>query len=196
VTGSEHTETFGAERGSSESVRGDEKELDLDAVYRLHAADVSRWIRQLSRHDDVSDLLHEVFVVAKRRSADFRGDASVRTWLYAIAVRVVSGWRRKQRLRRLFFREPMHDETVPEAIEPTTPFSVVASRRATQAVNRVLDGLSERDRTLIVLFELEGMNAAEIQAVLGLSPNGVWVGLHRARKRFREIFVDLYGSKE
>jgi RNA polymerase sigma-70 factor, ECF subfamily len=196
VTTSEQTQTLDSDCDSGESVRHEDGVFDLDSAYRLHGSDVSRWIRRLSGRDDVSDLLHEVFVVAQRRSAQFRGDASVRTWLYAIAVRVVSGWRRKQRLRRLFFLQTKHDETVPEPIDPATPFSVVASKHATQAVNRVLDELSERDRTLIVLFELEGLSAVEIQVVLGLKPNGVWVALHRARKRFRRVFVDLYGSKE
>jgi len=196
VTGSEHTQTFAAERDSGEHVHPATEDFDLDTAYRLHAPDVSRFIRRLSGHDDAADLLHEVFAVAQRRSADFRGDASVRTWLYAISVRVVSGWRRKQRLRRLFFLEPKHDEAVPEPIDPATPFSIVASKHAVRAVNRVLERLSERDRTLILLFELEGQSAAEIEVVLGLTPNGVWVALHRARARFRKIFVDLHGSKE
>ena len=196
MTSSEHTQTFGAARGSGEHARRDGEVFDLDAAYRLHAADVSRWLRQLARKRDVSDLLHEVFVVAHRKSGDFRGDASVRTWLYAIALRVVSAWRRKQRLRRLFFLESQRDDDVPEPIDPKTPFSVVASKHATEAVNRVLERLSERDRTLIVCFELEGLSAAEVQTILGLTSNGVWVAHHRARKRFRKLFVDLYGSKE
>jgi RNA polymerase sigma-70 factor (ECF subfamily) len=195
VTGSEHTQTFGAE-GADESVHEEGAGFDLDAAYRAHAADVSRWIRQLSRRDDVADLLHEVFVVAQRRRTDFRGDASVRTWLFAIAVRVVAGYRRKQKLRRLFFMEPRVSDEPPEVVDPRTPLSAVSSRRATEAVNRVLERLSERDRTLIVSFELEGLSATEIQKILGLSANAVWVGLHRARKRFRKVFVELYGFKE
>lgn len=196
MTTSEHTDVIGTGPESEEDVHHVGESFDLDAVYRLHASDVSRWLRQLAHRDDVSDLLHEVFVVAQRRSADFRGDASVRTWLYAIAVRVVAGFRRKQRLRRLFFLEPKPDEAPPEPIDEKTPFSAVASKRASEAVHRVLDRLSERDRMLIVLFEIEGQSAAEIQVIAGLTPNGVWVALHRARRRFKEIFVDLYGSKE
>jgi RNA polymerase sigma-70 factor (ECF subfamily) len=196
VTGSEHTQTFGADHGADESVSEEAAGFDLDQAYRAHAADVSRWIRQLARHDDVSDLLHEVFVVAQRRRAEFRGDASVRTWLYAIAVRVVAGFRRKQRLRRLFFLEPTPADEVTEVIDPTTPLSTISSKRATESVNRVLERLSERDRILIVSFELEGLSATEIQDILGLSANAVWVGLHRARKRFRKVFVELYGAKE
>jgi RNA polymerase sigma-70 factor (ECF subfamily) len=195
VTSTKHTQTFGTSASADESVHEELTGFDLDSAYRAHAADVSRWIRRLSHRDDVSDLLHEVFVVAQRRRADFRGDASARTWLFAIAVRVVSSFRRKQKLRRLFFLE-RHADDPPEAVDPATPFSVVNSRRATEAVNRVLERLSERDRTLIVSFELEGLSAAEIQEILGLSVNAVWVGLHRARARFRQVFIELYGGNE
>jgi RNA polymerase sigma-70 factor (ECF subfamily) len=196
VTTSERTHAIDGPE-SEEAVRLEhDTGFDLDAAYRHHASDVSRWLRQLARRDDVSDLLHDVFVVAQRRSSDFRGDASPRTWLYAIAVRVVSSHRRKQRLRQLFFLDPKSDAAVPEPIDEKTPFSAVASKRASNAVHRVLDRLSERDRLLIVLFEIEGLSAAEIQIIAGLKENAVWVQLHRARKRFKQIFVDLYGSKE
>ena len=196
MTTSEQTHAIDAGPESEDGVRHEHAGFDLDAAYRHHASDVSRWLRQLARRDDVSDLLHEVFVVAQRRSTDFRGDASPRTWLYAIAVRVVSSHRRKQRLRRLFFLDPKPGEAVPDPIDEKTPFSAVASKRASEAVHRVLDRLSERDRLLIVLFEIEGQSAAEIQVIAGLTQNAVWVQLHRARKRFKQIFVDLYGSKE
>jgi RNA polymerase sigma-70 factor (ECF subfamily) len=196
VTGSDPAHTFEAARGPGERPRDGEAGLDLDTAYRLYASDVSRWLRQLAGMSDVSDLLHEVFVVAQRKSAGFRGEASVRTWLYAIAHRVVSGWRRKQRLRRLLFWEPQAGADMPEAIDTSTPFSELSSRHATHVVKRVLERLSERDRTLIICFEIEGLSAAEIQTIVGLSPNAVWVALHRARERFRKIFVDLYGSEE
>ena len=196
MTTSDQTHAIDAGPESEDDVRHGERGFDLDVAYRRHAPDVSRWLRQLTRRDDVSDLLHEVFLVAERRRADFRGDASVRTWLYAIAVRVVAGFRRKQRLRRLFFLDPKPDDVVPEPIDERTPFTAVVSKRANEAVHRVLDQLSDRDRLLILLFEIEGLSAAEIQIVAGLTQNGVWVQLHRARKRFKEIFVDLYGSKE
>jgi RNA polymerase sigma-70 factor (ECF subfamily) len=196
VTGSGRAQTYDSGEHSGDGVARAEETFDLDVAYRLHAADVSRWLRRISRQDDVSDLLHEVFVVAQRRSREFRGDASARTWLYAISLRVVAAWRRKQRLRRFFFLEPKDARNVPEPIEPSTPFTAVEAKRATEAVHRVLDALSERDRTLILLFELEGLSAVQIQSILGLSSNGVWVALHRARKRFKDAFVELYGVKE
>ncbi len=159
--------------------------VDLDRAYREHAGRVSRWARRLSGSEDVSDLLQEVFEVAQRRLSSFRGDAQLTTWLYAITVRVVSNRRRKARLRRLLFLEA-RVELEPEVVE--TPVDSLNRRQATHLVYSVLDGLSERDRTLLILFELERLEIVEIAAILSLTENNVSVALHRARERFRIRF--------
>lgn len=180
---------------TSEGRRSDESELD--ALYRAHAADVSRFIRRLWGPNDTADLLHEVFLVAQRRWGDFRGSSSARTWLYAIALRVVVARRRKRRIRQLLFLEKRTDAE-PDALAEhvATPERLAERDEATRQVHAVLERLSERDRTLILLFELEGMPASSIATVTGTSENAVWVGLHRARTRFRTTFMALYGESE
>jgi RNA polymerase sigma-70 factor (ECF subfamily) len=159
--------------------------IDLDRVYREHAAQVSRWVRRLSGPGDPSDTLQEVFEVAQRRLPSFRGDSQITTWLYAITVRVVSSRRRKARLRRLLF---LNFTAEPSATEPVeTPQDNLDRQRASNVVYGVLDRLSERDRTLLILFELERLSSQEISDILQISSNNVAVGLHRARARFRAL---------
>lgn len=79
--------------------------LTLDAVYRAHAADLSRFIRRHDATDETADVLHEVFLVVRRKLPEFRGESSLRTFLYSIALRVVVARRRKRKLRRLLFLE-------------------------------------------------------------------------------------------
>ena len=73
---------------SSETTPTGEEPLrapDLDAIYRAHAGTVARWAAKLAGPgNDVEDLVHEVFLVARRRLPEFRGDAKVTTWLYRI----------------------------------------------------------------------------------------------------------------
>src|SRR5687767_6816248 len=103
---------------------------DLAEIYRAYAPDVSRWARRLRGPGaDVDDLVHEVFLVAHRRLREFRGEARISTWLYAITVRVVQGQRRKERwlrwlsLGRLPLAEPL---------SPPTPLEAFETRRATE----------------------------------------------------------------
>jgi RNA polymerase sigma-70 factor (ECF subfamily) len=192
-------ELFGSRDDEPERIRAEDHPhgSDLDAVYRAHAGELSRFIRRIWGQPDTADLLHEVFLVAQRRWSEFQGSASARTWLYAIALRVVVARRRKRRLRRVLFWE-RSDEAAPDPFSEhvATPERLLERDEATRQVHAVLEKLSERDRTLILLFELEGMPASAIADVLGTSENAVWVGLHRARARFRASFIVLYGGSD
>jgi RNA polymerase sigma-70 factor (ECF subfamily) len=142
----------------------------------------------------VEDLLQEVFLVVQRRLSSFRGEAALTTWLYAITVLVVSGRRRKERWRSMLWRraEPelklQHDPELPALSES------FERAEASRQVYSVLNEMSERDRTLLILFELERLSGAEIAEIVGIKEANVWVGLSRARARFRKAFERRYGA--
>jgi RNA polymerase sigma-70 factor, ECF subfamily len=163
--------------------------LDLGEIYRAHAATVWRWSRRLLGSErDLEDVLHEVFLVAHRRLADFDGQARVTTWLYAITVRVVQHRRRKDRWSRWWKGDRDRDQPEVAARGPT-PLEALEQRRASELVYRILDSLRERDRTVLILYELEGLSGAEVATITGQSLASVWVRLHRARGRFLEAMT-------
>lgn len=174
--------------------------LELDAIYREHSEAVSKWVRRLwgpgaaSGVVDVEDLLHEVFLVVQRRLSSFRGDSALTTWLYGITVLVVSGRRRKESWRRLLWRraEPeLQLEHEPDAPGVQQDFD---RAEASRLVYAVLNALSERDRTMLILFELERLPGAEIAAILNMREPNLWVALTRARARFRTAFERRFGD--
>lgn len=168
-------------------VEGDAGPLDLDEVYRTHAATVARWISHLGGPSaDVDDLVHEVFLVAERRLAEFRGDAKVTTWLYRITERVVRGRRRNDRIRRWLGRTRRVDMERAVATGQLTPIEELERRRSADTVYRILDRMPDKYRDVLVLFELEGASGEEIAAMTGRKLATVWVHLHRARRQFLE----------
>ena len=151
---------------------------DLDAVYRLHVDRVARWVARLvGPSAAVDDLVQDVFVRVQHLLPSFRGDAKLTTWLYRITENVVRNHRRKERLRRLL------GVPVPERAS-AAPLEALERREASCLVYRILDRLRERDRNLIILFELEQLSGEEIAELTGTTVGAVWVGLHRARARF------------
>ncbi len=161
--------------------------FDLTEVYREHAETVSRWVRRLVGSESESeDVLHDVFLVVQRKLPGFRGEAQLTTWLYAITVRVVQDRRRRGRWRQwLPFGATAEDEL---PTETPNPLQALESQQAAELTYRLLDGLRENDRTVLILFELEGLSAEQIATVTGTSRTNVWVRLHRARNRFRAAF--------
>jgi RNA polymerase sigma-70 factor, ECF subfamily len=162
--------------------------LSVGELYREHAATVSRWVRRLLGPDgEVDDLVHEIFLVVQRRLPEFRGDARITTWLYAITVRMAQSRRRRDRWRRWVpGLKPGPLGAI--ACEAPSPLQVLESRRAVELTYELLDSLAERDRTLLILFELEGLSGEEIAAITGMPLPNVWVQLHRARARFARSF--------
>jgi RNA polymerase sigma-70 factor (ECF subfamily) len=176
--------------------------LELDAIYREHAAVVSKWVRRLwgprgeSGVIDVEDLVHEVFLIVQRRLSSFRGDSALTTWLYGITVLVVSGRRRKESWRRLLWRKA--EPELQLDYDPDAPAVQQDFERAeaSRLVYAVLNELSERDRTMLILFELERLPGAEIAVIMKLSEPNLWVALTRARARFRKVFERRFGDAD
>jgi RNA polymerase sigma-70 factor (ECF subfamily) len=154
--------------------------FDSAALYRQHAPRVARWVVQLGGPEmDAEDAVQEVFLLAHRERASFRGEAQVTTWLYRITLNVVRHHRRSQR-RRLWLSGSA-DDVAGHLASPTTPVDELEQRRSCERLRRALARLSERDRTIIIMFELDGFSGQEIAERTATRPATVWVRLHRAR---------------
>jgi RNA polymerase sigma-70 factor (ECF subfamily) len=175
--------------------------LELEAIYREHSATVSKWVRRLwgpgtaGGTVDAEDLLQEVFLVVQRRLGSFRAEAALTTWLYGITVLVVNGRRKKERWRRFLWRRAEPELQLEQAEAPGAQADFERAE-ASVLVYSVLNQLRERDRTLLILFELERLPGAEISAIVGISEPNVWVALTRARARFKQEFERRYGDFE
>jgi len=119
---------------------------------------------------DRDDLFQDIFLAVWRALPAFRGDASVRTWLYRIAHNVALTWRARDRRRR--FRESPLENEIDSGAE-------MDLRRL--ALKRAVAAMPPGDRTLILLW-LEGLSAAEIEEVTGIRAATVAVRLSRIRK--------------
>jgi RNA polymerase sigma-70 factor (ECF subfamily) len=163
----------------------------LASIYRDHADDVAAWARRLGGPElDVEDIVHEVFLVVQRRLPEWRGEAKITTWLYEITLRVVSDRRRRWRWPRLGGRGSRAADDAPQlAADEPDALAMLERREATAALYRLLDGIGEKYRTVLVLFELEGKSGEEIAALTGTSVSNVWIRLHRGRQQLMKRFV-------
>jgi RNA polymerase sigma-70 factor, ECF subfamily len=160
------------------------EKLDFDAVYEAHAQTVARWAARLGGPGvDVEDITQEIFVVVDRRLREFRHDSQLSTWLFSITARIVANDRRRRRLRRWWLRlTPNAGDETAAAVD--TPLEQLEKRERRRQFYDALDALGERQRRVLVLFELEGMPIVEIAALTGLRAGNVRVLLHRARAAF------------
>jgi RNA polymerase sigma-70 factor, ECF subfamily len=132
------------------------------------------------------DLAQETFLRIYRHAAVYRETSRFTTWLFHIARNVA---RDELRARR---RRPSlsGDELVIEGTAaPAQPLAERVERR--EVVVRALSELSERDRMLILLRDVQGCSYEEIAERTGMQLGTVKSGLNRARARFAERFGRL-----
>jgi RNA polymerase sigma-70 factor (ECF subfamily) len=75
------------------------------------------------------------------------------------------------------------------------PPDLVARRQALHRVYAALDRMSERHRTVFILFEIEELSGQEIADLKGTKIGTVWVWLHRARAEFAKRLAELEESE-
>ena len=167
---------------------------DVEAIYRAYGPLVLRWAKRLGGPTiDAEDVAQDVFVVAKRRLGAFVGPAKVTTWLFRVTEKVVQAARRKQRLRSWFSRS-LDPSAAGVSLCSPTPGDVLDRQRDAAAVYRILDRLPDRQRRVLILFELEGLSTQAIADLIGVKAGTVRVWLFRARARFLEEHERLFRS--
>lgn len=150
------------------------------ALYRGESSFVWRSVQRLGVPEQAAaDAVQEVFIVARRRWAEFDADrASPRGWLYGIARGIASNVRRSQaRIRRkLAIVDPPEPEPEPE--------HVLARAQALAQVEAFLAALDPRQREVFELVDIEGLRGPEVAALLGLELTAVYSRLRLARRHF------------
>lgn len=156
-------------------------------LYATHVQDVARWVSRLGGPDsDLEDLVQEVFLIARQKLPSFRGDAKASTWLFRICHNVVRGKRRRLAWRRWLGGDS--HQTAGHLADPgRSPDEHLDQRRSVEALYRALDRLREPKRTVLILFELEGMSGEQIAELTGVKLATVWVQLHRARRELAAL---------
>src|SRR5216110_3740550 len=141
----------------------------------------------LRRREDVEDIAQQVFVKAYFSLKRFDQRAALSTWLYKITVNECWDMLRKKKVRPLVYEADLSEEQARQVIssaEKGKEHPDISERlELRQRVDRLLEGLDERDRLMLILKEVEGFSIEEIAEVLDLNANTVKVRLFRARRR-------------
>lgn len=164
--------------------------LSLSQLYRAQHRFVWHSVRRLGVPDEaVEDAVHEVFMVAGRRLAEFEGRASHKTWLFAIALRIVQSQRRSDRRHRR-----RTEALAAESLAAPSP-NLYARSEAAATLHRLLDVLDDDKRAVFVLAELEGMSAPEIAEATETNVNTVYARLRTARQRVEAAVLKLKAAE-
>lgn len=171
--------------------------LDGDAqawrsMCRRHYPGVAATLRKLGVRDfDIEDAAQEVFVEVFRYLPSFRGEAQLSTWLYRLCVNRAYHVRRRVRMREKLQRFLL---LAPARVAPEPPG--LGEAQARHKIEHALEALSEKQRAVFVLYELENVPGKKIAEILSCPEATVWTRLHEARRSFLAAMDDLSRRKQ
>ncbi len=164
-------------------VRGDN--LALSELYRRH----SHRVESIARHvmgpcNETEDVVQDVFIELQRCLVRFRGESKFTTWLHRVVVNVTLQ-RLRKRKRKGWGRWVSIDKVPHQLPTHRSPEPQLQARQSVEVIYAALDRLTDKKRTVFVLYEFEGMSLQEIALAVNTSVNTVKSRLFHAR---REVF--------
>ncbi len=167
----------------------EEKPSSFAEAYRGFAAKVGRWAAHLGGPEcDPEDAVQEVFLVVSKKWSTVRDDGNFTSWLFGITRRIVSNQRRRLRWRRFWTAD---QDLADLPWQGPAPDMEIERRRIAILFHRALDRVSEKHRTVFVLYELEGMPTPAIAELTQRNLSTVKVQLVRAREQFIDAYQRL-----
>ncbi|MCX6636458.1 MAG: sigma-70 family RNA polymerase sigma factor [Acidobacteria bacterium] len=141
----------------------------------------------LRNRNDAEDIAQQVFAKVYFSMGNFDFRSSLLTWIYKITVNECYDYLRKKRVRKLVYESDFSEE---ESLLMQNSESAMDHRPAvdTQLAQRdfvlkLLAKISEEDRNLMLLKEVEGHSVEELAQMTGMNENTIKVKLFRARQK-------------
>lgn len=141
----------------------------------------------LRNRNDAEDIAQQVFSKVYFSIGNFDSRSSLLTWIYKITVNECYDYLRKKRVRKLVYESDFSEEDSRKmdnsdtAVDPHAPADEALARR--DLALKLLEKLSEEDRQLILLKEVEGHSVEELAQRTGMNENTIKVKLFRARQK-------------
>lgn len=175
--------------------------LGDEGAFTQLVADHQRMVVQLALNllgdrDEALDLSQEVFLRVFRTIGRFRGQSTLKTWIYRIAVNQARNrhrfWRRRHRADQVSLDAHMAAHGDFRSGAQSGPDQVFAQKELAARLKQALDHLPFDQRTAIVLREVDGLSYEEIAYSLGVAVGTVKSRLTRARQTLR---LELGGAR-
>ena len=150
----------------------------------------------LRNRNDAEDIAQQVFAKVYFSINNFDSRSSLLTWIYKITVNECYDYLRKKRVRKLVYESDFSEEDSrkmenSESVSDHQPAVDQSLARRDLAI-KLLEKLSEEDRQLILLKEVEGHSVEELAERTGLNENTIKVKLFRARQKLLKASQKLF----
>ena len=147
-------------------------------------------------HEDAADLTQESFVKAFRSLSKFKRKSSFFTWLYRIGVNLTLTHLKRRKARKFFSfdqwidQNKSKDHSVEFSSSETSSVKTTLLNELHEKLNEALSKLSDKHRTIVVLFEIDGLSHKEIASIMKCTEGTVRSRLHYAKVQLQSLLSE------
>lgn len=145
-------------------------------------------LKMLCHEEDAKDALQDTFLKVWQNISSFDGRCNFSTWIYTIASRVCLD---RLRSARHLLPMPGDEDTLRDYADDTDPQRSLESCEWVRIARLLADRLSAKQRLVFTLCHFEGLEAAEVEQITGMSADKVKKNLYVARQTIRERLKQL-----
>lgn len=171
----------------NQDITGRCKNGDKDAFKEVVAAYqqmvFSLALKMLCDEDEAKDTTQETFIRVWTNIRRYDEESSLSTWIYTIASHLcLDKIKKRQRIRPL----PEDDATLAQYMTTSDPQRCLENKEWISIIKVLAENLSEKQRLVFTLYNLEGLNSSEVEQITGLDARQIKSNLYAARQKIRE----------
>ena len=192
--------------------RGDEGAFD-ELVNQHHSALIRMAMGYVADREVAEEVVQDTWMVVIESLNRFEGRSSLRTWICGILIHKAKDRGVREKRHTTFSAFESYDDDNDEAVDPSrfqqtgewaghwafppqpwddqTPEKLLASQQAVNAMQRAIEALPATLQEVLILRDVEGVDAKEVCELLKITETNLYVRLHRARERVR-VAVETY----
>lgn len=184
-----------------------------ELVTRHHSALVRMALGYVAGREVAEEVVQDTWMAVIEGLGRFEGRSSLRTWIFGIMIHKAKDRGVREKRHTTFSSFESVDDDNDEAVDPSrfhqsgkwtghwavppqpwddqTPEKLLASQQAVNAMNRAIEALPRNLKDVLILRDVEGVDAKEACEILEITETNLYVRLHRARERVRQA-VEIY----
>lgn len=186
--------------------RGDEGAFD-ELVNRHHGALIRMALGHVADREVAEEVVQDTWMAVIESLDRFEGRSSLRTWIFGILIHKAKDRGVREKRHTTFSAFESYNDDNEEAVDPSrfqqsgewaghwafppqpwddqTPEKLLANQQAVHAMQRAIEALPATLKEVLILRDVEGVEAKEVCELLKITETNLYVRLHRARERVR-----------
>ena len=164
--------------------------MSVDQLYQQYSESIRVYLTRFVNNTDAEDLVQEVFIKVASGIDNFRGDSSIKTWIYRIATNTVNDYLKSKSYKttqkqKLISEEELEKYDISAKVNSSIEDNFDA-REMNDCIKEFIYRLPVNYSSILVLIKLEGFKTKDVSNITNLSIGTVKVRLHRAKTRLKK----------